>query len=187
MIELIEKFLSEPNNQSGTIHNERALQLELGLFLREQGYFVEFEKPCTVTSHLNQTKRQKRYLDLSIGGAPNNVAIELKCPFYGRVPETMYDFISDIAFMESILREKISKSGFCLMMTNDSSFWSGRASGIYKPFRDNTKLSGLYHKPTGSKVSQVFLENNYDIKWQPLGNTSLLKKAKYLLVEVFCT
>ena len=187
MIELIEKFLSEPNENVGSIHNERALQLELGLFLRQQGYDVEFEKPCRVAPHPDQTKRQKRYLDLFVEGAPTKLAIELKCPFAGRVPETMYDFIADIAFTEAILSNNISTSAICLMMTNDSAFWSGRPYGIYEPFRSDATLSGRYQKPTGARSSQVFLENRYELQWKPLGNTKLLKNAQYLLVEVFCT
>lgn len=187
MIELIDEFLSRPNETVCHVHNERGLQLELGLFLRLKGYAVEFEKPYNVSAHADQTKRQKRYLDLLIGDVPTNLAIELKCPYAGRVPETMYDFIADIAFTEAILRENMAASALCLMLTHDPAFWSGRPEGIYEAFRSEGVLSGLYRKPTGSKSSQVFLENRYDLKWKPLGNTGLLKNAQYLLVEVFCT
>lgn len=187
MIELIEEFLSKPNENVGPVYNERALQLELGLFLRQKGFVVEFEKPCNVAAHGEQTKLQKHYLDLLIGNMTTNLAIELKCPFAGRVPETMYDFIADIAFTEAIIRESMATSALCLMVTYDPVFWSGRPEGIYEPFRSEGVLSGLYQKPTGSKPSQVFLENRYDLKWKPLGNTGLLKNAQYLLIEVFRT
>lgn len=187
MMELIEEFLSTPSKNVGRVHNERALQLELGLFFRQKGFAVEFEKPCNVAAHGEQTKLQKRYLDLLIGNVTTNLAVELKCPFAGRVPETMYDFIADIAFTEAIIREKMAASALCLMLTHDPAFWSGRPEGIYEPFRSEGVLSGYYQKPTGSKSSQVFLENCYPLKWKPLGNSALLKNAQYLLVEVFRT
>lgn len=134
MIDLIEKFLNDDSLPVGTIENERALQLELGLFLRQQNHAVQFEKVCKVATHGSQTKQQKRNLDLLIGEASNALSIELKVPLAGRVPETMYDFIADIAFVEAIINSGIATRGICLMVTDDPLFWSGKAQGIYRLF-----------------------------------------------------
>ena len=185
MFEAIEKFLNDDSLSVNLVENERALQLELGLFLRQNGYTVQFEKTCKVDSHEHQTKRQKRYLDLLVGEQPNAIAIELKVPLAGRVPETKYDFISDIAFVEAVIKSNIAKHGLSLMVTNDPSFWSGKATGIYTAFRSNGSLNGLYQKPTGKASSKVYLENHYDLKWKSLQNTRLMKNAKYLMVSSF--
>ena len=183
MLETIENFLNDDTLSVNLVENERALQLELGLFLRQNGYTVQFEKTCKVDAHEHQTKRQKRYLDLLVGEQPNAFAIELKVPLASRVPETKYDFISDIAFIEAVIKSNIAKHGLSLMVTNDPSFWSGKATGIYTAFRSNGSLNGLYQKPTGSASSKVFLENHYALEWKPLRNTKLMKNAKYLMVS----
>ena len=182
MIDLIEKFLNDDSLPVGTIENERALQLELGLFLRQQNHAVQFEKVCKVATHGSQTKQQKRNLDLLIGEASNALSIELKVPLAGRVPETMYDFIADIAFVEAIINSGIATRGICLMVTDDPLFWSGKAQGIYRAFRSEGSLKGLYQKPTGKNPSQVHLNNDYNLCWKPLKNTGLMKCAKYLIL-----
>lgn len=183
MIDTIENFLNDDSLSVGPVENERALQLELGLFLRQNGHSVQFEKTCKVDAHKHQTKRQKRYLDLLVGKPPNALAIELKVPLAGRVPETKYDFISDIAFIEAVIKSNIAQNGICLMVTNDSSFWSGKATGIYTAFRSEGSLNGFYEKPTGKVSSKVYLENQYELKWKTLNNTKLMKNARYLLLS----
>ena len=69
------------------------------------------------------------------------------------------------------------------MVTNDSSFWSGKATEIYTAFRSEGFLSGFYQKPTGKASSKVYLENQYEVEWKPLLNTKLMENAKYLLVS----
>ena len=183
MIEAIEKFLNDDSLSVNLVENERALQLELGLFLRQNGYTVQFEKTCNVDAHEHQTKRQKRYLDLLVGQSPNALAIELKLPLAGRVPETKYDYISDIAFIEAVIKADISQQGISLMVTNDSSFWLGKATGIYTAFRSEGNLNGFYQNPTGKASSRVYLENHYEVEWKPLKNTKLMRNAKYLMVS----
>lgn len=183
MIELIEEFLNSDGLNVGAVENERSLQLELGLFLRRKNFSVQFEKNCKVAAHQNQSKRQKRYLDLLVGKSPDAVAIELKVPLSGRVPETKYDFISDIAFVEAVIKSNIASNGICLMVTNDKHFWSGRAEGIYTAFRNEGTLHGTYEKPTGNQASKIYLENDYKICWRSLKNTRLMEGAKYLILQ----
>ena len=57
MLETIENFLNDDTLSVNLVENERALQLELGLFLRQNGYTVQFEKTCKVDAHKHQTKR----------------------------------------------------------------------------------------------------------------------------------
>ena len=51
MLALIDRFLNDDSLPIGPIENERALQLELGLFFRQNGHKVQFEKTCGVAPH----------------------------------------------------------------------------------------------------------------------------------------
>ncbi len=185
MLEKIDNFFTHDNKSVGKIENERSLQLELGVFFRGFHLPVQFEKICTVFTHEKQTKRQKRYLDLLVHLNDDVVAIELKVPLAGRVPETMYDFIADIAFVESVVKAGIAKFGFCIMMTDNSQFWKGaKSDGIYSAFRNNGTLHGSYSKPTGAKKSTVYLEGTYPTKWANVHNDKLMLNSRFLIVQI---
>jgi hypothetical protein len=115
------------------------------------------------------------------------LAIELKAPFSGRVPETMYDFYSDIAFVEAIVREGIADQGVCLIVTNDSAYWSGKEKGgIYEPLRiPGSSISGVIRKPTGDKDEAIVVSGNYCPVWQNIGNQEMLPGGRYALLEVY--
>lgn len=185
----IENFLMTPIKGVGAIFNEHGLQLELGIYLRSGGYEVQFERPFKIDTRANSTKRPKRELDILVIRDGIKVAIELKTPLAGRVPETMYDFCADLQFVEQLVALKQVDVGFCLMVTNDRQFWHSdlRSEGIYGFFRSHgTLLTGTVNKPTGAKDSTVFLTGSYGLAptWKRLGNSNLLREARYLLVPI---
>ena len=183
----IRGFLDSPEQKTGAIRNERALQLELGCYLRDQGFRIEFERAFTVDSLTGSTRKPKRDLDLLVSENDGTTAIELKVPLAGRVPETMYDFCADIEFVEGLVRLKLVDRGFCLLVTNNRQFWTGSQSGIYDFFRTkNAFLTGCISKPTGARDSTVLITGRYCLGaiWSELGNNRLMESGRYLLVEV---
>lgn len=189
-LEDIENFLVAPIEGVGAIFNEHGLQLELGIYLRSLGYEVQFERPFKIDARANSTKRPKHELDIFVKRGEIKVAIELKTPLAGRVPETMYDFCADLQFVEQLVALKQVDLGFCLLVTNDRQFWHSdlRSEGIYGFFRRHDfPLTGLVSKPTGAKDSTVFLTGSYRLaaSWMRLGNSNLLSEARYLLVPIF--
>lgn len=187
MLDQLRTFLDSPKYSAGRIDNERALQLEIGMMFRQMAYGVRFEVSCRgLSAHPEHTKPQKRDLDLLVSNGAETLAIELKAPFAGRVPETMFDFYSDVAFVEGIVREGIADRGVCLMLTNDRRYWDGiEKAGIYQPLRvSGTVLHGLIHKPTGSKENAIFVRGSYRPTWQMLINQALLLHGRYTLLEI---
>ena len=126
----IELFLDTPEPKTGPISNERALQLELGCYLRDRGYRVEFEKSFNVQALDTSTRKPKRNLDLLLSEKGPRLGIELKVPLAGRVPETMYDFCADIEFIEALVRLKYVDKGLCILVTNNHHFWQSSAATL---------------------------------------------------------
>ena len=187
MRDLAIKFFSEQSQDARTVENERGLQLELGLMFRSRGFDVRFEVSCVVPSHARQTKRQKRNIDLLVTDGTMHLAIELKVPLSGRVPETMYDFFADVAFVEAVVGSGIADKGLCVLLTSDQHFWSGREiDGIYGPLRvQGCPLQGEYEKPTGERNTTVFVSREYYLSWSNLGNRHLLSNTgKFVVVAV---
>lgn len=187
MRDLAIKFFSQQSQDARTVENERGLQLELGLMFRSRGFDVRFEASCTVPSHIRQTRRQKQNIDLLVTDGTMRLAIELKVPFSGRVPETMYDFFADVAFAEAVVGSGIADEGLCILLTSDQNFWSGRETGgIYGPLRvQGCPLQGEYEKPTGERNTTVFVSREYYLSWSNLGNHHLLSDTgKFVVVEV---
>ena len=181
------KFFSEQSQDARTVKNERGLQLELGLMFRSRGFDVRFEVSCAVPSHARQTKRQKRNIDLLVTDGTIHLVIELKVPLSGRVPETMYDFFADVAFVEAVVGSGMADEGLCILLTSDQHFWSGRETdGIYGPLRvQGCPLQGEYEKPTGERNTTVFVSQEYYLSWSNLGNRHLLSDTgKFVVVEV---
>lgn len=185
MKELIEQFFSLENSSGKRVENERALQLELALMFRDLGYDARFEAIQNVPANALSTKRQKSYLDIMVRKNGEFVAIELKVPLAGRVPETMYDYCADISFIEAIVESGQAQSGYSVMMTNDAGYWTGNLkSGIYAPFRQSKfLLHGEIEKPTGAQKTKLFLDGEYRLQWKEVGNINLMRGAKFLVAE----
>ena len=186
MLERLKGFLDREEIKAGRIDNERALQLEIGMMFRQMSFNVQFEMSCrALPVDPEHTKPQKRDLDISVSDGTESLEIELKAPFSGRVPETMYDFYSDVAFVEAIIREGIANRGVCLMLTSDSAFWSGRdTTGIYEPLRvPGSVLHGVIGKPTGKRDNAIVVTGTYRPAWRNLGNRAFLRGGRYTLLE----
>lgn len=187
MLRLLSDFLEQASNGAGQISNERSLQLEIGMMFRNNYCDVRFEKVCrALPNRPEHTKRQKRDLDLLVSRGNETLAMELKAPFSGRVPETMYDFYSDIAFVEAIVEQGIADRGVCLIVTNDNAYWSGREKGgIYEPLRNSgAAISGLIRKPTGRKDEAIVVSGNYVPVWRDIGNREMLPDGRYALLNI---
>jgi hypothetical protein len=185
----IRRFFAQPPPDCGRISNERALQLELALYLRRLGWCVEFEIPLSAPRHPNSTLRPKRNLDLMVRVGSCRIGIELKVPLNGQHPETMYAFCADLEFIEALKRAGHIDLGFCLMATNDPVFWtdSGRGSPIHNLFRGaGRRLAGRIERPTGAKDSCVHLEGEYCVSanWLQMSDNRLLKGGRYALIAV---
>ena len=185
MRELIERFFILENAGGKRIENERALQLELALMFRNLGYDARFEAIQNVPANARSTKKQKSNLDIMVEKNGEFVAIELKVPLAGRVPETMYDYCADISFIEAIVESGQAQTGYSVMMTNDTGYWSGNlTTGIYAPFRQSEfTLHGEIEKPTGAQKTKLFLGGEYNLHWKSVGNTNLMRGARFLSAE----
>jgi len=119
--ELIEKFIKEKINTE-YIYNEFSLQFELGIFLRNNGFNVYFEKNVKekgISNGREATHLIKKEMDLYIDdGKGNKYAIELKYPTNGAYPKRMFQFLADIQFMESVKKNLSFTKTFCLALIN---------------------------------------------------------------------
>jgi len=130
----------------------------------------------------------KKEIDIVVeegGEKCERVAIELKMPMKGQVPEQMYKFVKDIRFLEQLKSGGDFTLCFLIVVTNDDSFWEGGREGIYHYFRDESKvLSGEIFKPTGKGKNEesYTLSGEYRIEWKEAGETAT--GFKYFIVEV---
>ncbi len=195
MIEHIYGFVEELRSGNLEVYNEFSLQHELGIFIRSKQpeMKVQFERNVKYFFGTDEGFPKKE-IDIAVwsedehGGRDLSAAIELKFPRNGRYPETMFNFITDIAFCEKLKEcEKLKKYGFrsayALIFADDKLFYEdGRSDKkIYGYFRNNQELSGKVQKPTGKKDKTVCLSGEYWIDWQPITD-----KLKFALVPVVC-
>jgi hypothetical protein len=187
MREALERFFRSPPARCGAITNERSLQLELGLFLRQEGYGVDFERSMKAERLPGSTLKPKHNLDLLVHDPSEKVGIELKVPLNGQHPETMYAFLADIEFVEALLRSGAIDRGFAIMLTPDRAFWtdSGRGSPIHDLFRKaDVEISGTIDKPTGARDSSIALEREYRIANNWFDCADLMPKGRVIVIEV---
>jgi len=127
----------------------------------------------------------KKEIDIVIGQENNsNIAIELKMPMNGQVPEQMFKFIEDIKFLEELSASKFFHKCYLIVVTNDKDFWQGNKNdGIYSPFRSNDTLKGKIYKPTGNieiKAANYYeLNGEYKIQWN-----NLVNGFRYFVIEI---
>ena len=115
----IEDFLKK-NLNTEYIYNEFSLQFELGIFLRNNGFNVYFEKNVMAEFGKEYSKDFiKKEMDLYVIGKDNEkYAIELKYPTNGAYPKRMFQFLADIQFMESVKKNLSFTKTFCLALIN---------------------------------------------------------------------
>src|SRR5699024_7539647 len=111
-----------------------SLQHELGVFLRNKipkPYKVEFER--NLSFFVQETKCVKSELDIVIyhPDISDKYAIELKFPKNGQYPESMFNFIKDIKFMEEA-NQLVFTNTYAVTYVQDKLFYSGsKRDGIY--------------------------------------------------------
>ena len=179
----IENFLTKVGAGEIEVYNEFSLQHELGIYLREAVLRskVEFERNVC---HFNLEKPDfiKKEIDIVLYNKKSDkdkIAIELKYPRNGQVPEQMFSFLKDVQFLEEL---KDSGFGECyfLALAEDRLFHEGdKIDGIYAYFRDKIKIHGRIDKPTGARDTFVDLKGSYVAEWLPVNNN-----MKYCLIIV---
>jgi len=176
----IEEFFSLVGNGSTEIYNEFSLQHELGVFLRNRisNQKIQFERNVSFFN-FSKADLYKKEIDISIYSQSDLFcAIELKYPRNGQVPESMFGFCKDIAFLEQLL-ENGFKSAYFIAVADDELFYSGNPAGIYGYFRDNKQITGTIRKPTGKKDEEVEIKKVHQAKWFPISGST-----KYCLIQV---
>jgi len=140
--ELILQFLLEVTNGNIEIYNKFSLQHELGIYLRnkinDKNKKVQFERNIAFFD-LETEDYEKKEIDIVIyqddGRTNPDVAIELKFPRNGAIPEQMFHICKDVMFTEQLMLNKFNKA-YVLSIIEDHLFYEGRAKdGIYKYFR----------------------------------------------------
>lgn len=183
MINIIQNFLGEIASNRIEVYNEFSLQFELGIYLRSRGLNKKIQFERNVSRYGYPGSFTKREIDLAMEplneGPKLDCAIELKFPRNGQVPEQMFKFCEDLAFLEELKRAGC-KDAYLLALADNAQFWSGRnLNGIYSYFRGGQMLTGQIGKPTGAKNKRVVLWQSYPIRW-----VGLTTKFSYLLIQV---
>ncbi len=151
------------------IYNEFSLQHEVGVYLRSElgpSFKIQFERP---TSHFNLStvKLVKKEIDLVVfrPNFPETYALEFKFP-RTQVPEQMFKACKDIQFLEQ-LRDRGFSACYFVIATDDPLFFRRQDTpGIYRFFRSTDPISGVIHKPTGSKSERpVSRAGSYRVLW----------------------
>lgn len=178
----IEDFIKTIASGEIEVYNEFSVQHELGIFLRRElgSYRVQFERNVSYFG-LRKSSLEKREIDIVImPGASNEplCAIELKYPRNGQVPEQLYSFCKDIAFLEQLKAGGFGSTYF-LALADDPLFYSGNTGGIYGFFRGGSLITGVIGKPTGSKDKAVHVTGKYTACWQPVSG-----RLRYCLMSV---
>ena len=172
----IEDFAKAVGSGAVEIYNEFSLQHELGVFLRK----VQFERNV---SHFKLQKYalEKKEIDIAITSEASGErlsAIELKYPRNGQVPESMFSFCKDIAFLEQLVSSGF-RSAYFLALADDPLFYSGSCNGIYGYFRGGNPITGQITKPTGTKDKQINITGTYTASWLPVSG-----RTKFCLVRI---
>lgn len=111
-------------------------------------------------------------------GAERLSALELKYPRNGQVPESMFSFCKDIAFLEQLVLSGF-QSAYFLAVADHKHFYAGASTGIYGHFRSGAPITGTITKPTGAKDSAVTIAGSYTASWVPISGDT-----RFCLVRV---
>lgn len=192
---LIREFFNNywRNSEDIEIYNEFSLQHELGLFLRERlkGYKVQFERNIFYFFGNQKIQTIKKEIDIAIFNEDETekYAIELKNPRNGQVPETMFQCIKDIKFMEE-LKELGFNSTICVTFVSDKIFYNkgSKDDGIYSYFREGKVIQGKIEKPTGKEkfkaqeIPSITLNRTYKINWKEIRKNN--EESAYYIVVI---
>lgn len=178
----ITEFAKAVGSGSVEIYNEFSLQHELGLYLRNRlsNCKVQFERNV---SHfkLAKSELEKKEIDIAITSTESGArlsAIELKYPRNGQVPESMFGFCKDIAFLEQLVSSGF-QSAYFLAVVDHRHFYSGNGEGIYGLFRSGVPITGKITKPTGAKDKELNIIGSYTASWLPVSGDT-----RFCMVQV---
>ena len=163
------------------IYNEFSLQFELATYLRHNGYNIRFERNIKTytSSTANFTKKEIDLVAFKGKDEMNvaKIAIELKFPRNGQVPEQMFSFIKDIKFMEDVANIPGFSETYVLCLVDDPNFYMQRPirSRIYNYFRPSIHIPGNLpiYKPTGKSHISITLSKTYTDNWKILTSNCL--------------
>lgn len=185
------------------------MQFKLAIFLRKKlgsHYKIELERNVNHFYPQDNKKFYKKEIDIAIYDdkakeKPEQFFIELKVPQKknGRVPETIYDCLKDIAFLEQLLVEGKSNTRGVFIFISDTNKYCNRIKGrtertkaIYEVIEAKTwKIhKDEYIKPTGKRNKKeaneknnkniIQVSNEYKIDIQKTKDGTI----NYLIVEV---
>ena len=155
------------------VYNEFSLQHELGIYLRAKlpDFQTEFERNVSrfFDSKYPFVKREIDIVSYSESLRALRSAVELKFPRNGQVPETMFSFCKDIAFIEQLKQQGFDSTALVILV-DDAAFYKGGTNGIYGYFRAGHPLHGTIQKPTGKRDDQVHIQGTYDVQWKHLAH-----------------
>jgi hypothetical protein len=176
------RFLS--NVRPAELYNESTLQMELGMFLRQQHPELKIHLERPITHFGKQPQDTKKEIDVSILDADGRplAAIELKMPQNGKVPETMFEYCEDIRFCEALVQVGF-QTAFAVILTDDHLFWEGhKQDGIYSHFRATTLITKTIFKPTGEgkNVTSTDINGSYLVNWHKGHGAS-----RFAIIEIF--
>jgi len=176
LINQIQHLLNEfvKSNDFQHIYNEISLQIELGIFLKQnlKNYIVEFERNVNIFSNENISANcVKHEIDIVVYdiNKKEKCAIELKYPRKKAYSKRMSLFLKDINFIEE-LKEKFHFQGGFVLSFVDTSTEKGFYKGKYKMnsneaiFRSN---------------GDVLYKEKYSINWQDKN-----ENLKYYLLKI---
>ena len=180
----LKKFWDYRDKNNIEIYNEDSLKFELGLYLREKlkgtNYKVQFERNVNKFG-IDKSKTVKSEIDIVIfsDDSREKYAIELKYPRHGQYTQRVYNFITDIVFMEKVkVLGGFSKTFTMVVIDDDKMGRLFRQGGIGKNsmfdyFRsesgDITKkalVTTLQFVNPKNKNQIITIEGNYEpISW----------------------
>lgn len=154
------------------------------------------------------------HLDVWVSHGDTNLAVELK--YKTRAIETRiqgesyclkdqsaqdlgrYDFIKDIVRLERITSARPNTTGYAILLTNDSAYWSSDTgiNSIYAAFRlgDGLGLEGTRAwgenasiGTTRGRETALALKGKYTIRWQDYSQVPAKRYAKFrfLCIPIF--
>lgn len=180
-IDELEKYLK--NIKFDNYYVEATLQFNLLLKLASN-YKKNIIFPERSIKHYNltnSTNLTKKEIDIVLEH-DNNIAIELKMPMNGQVPEQMFKFIEDIKFLEELKSSGKFSTCYLITVTNDNNFWGGKKqNGIYSFFRNCKKITGKIYKPTGENKNIKYhkIDGEYKIEWKIISDD-----YKYFIIQI---
>ncbi|SDJ08719.1 hypothetical protein [Salimicrobium halophilum] len=176
----VHSFFHEVGKGRIEIYNEFSLQHELGIYLRERvspSFKVQFER--NIRFFYPGVSCVKSEMDIVIYSPEERYSIELKYPNNGQYPETMFQFVKDIKFMEEVKNLGFTET-FAVAFTEDRLFYDGKkVDGIYGFFRNGNIVHGAIQKPTGQSKEVHTIDGHYGVEWLSLGDV-----GKYYLLSI---